>query len=367
MSTLIWTGGFDGGSRGNPGIGGAGWWVRDAIGSLVACGTVNCGDHATNNEAEYCGLLALLEFVRSDPRVPPDVSLKVQGDSKLVVEQIKYREGTRGVGWRCNAIGLRPLLAQVQATLAALPHPSVMVYHIPREFNKDADAMADHAIHTRATAIGGIELLNAARSGPGKTTVKGAANKPSCTAPAHCVSAPPPTTPARPPTTPARPPTTPARPPTTPALLPTTPARPPSPSPTRACRIKIRPGAAFDVWIGHDYFERGYELIGVGWGNPIRQMGKKQSNGRGGYRTAPTKAAEKRVHAYRRWLTHDQPTLLRRLANGELQDKILGCFCDLDYPCHGDVLLEIGNRPEMARAMLDALQQKQKDQLLLHT
>jgi hypothetical protein len=34
---------------------------------------------------------------------------------------------------------------------------------------------------------------------------------------------------------------------------------------------------------------------------------------------------------------------LREQARGELRGKDLACWCALDEPCHGDVLLEIAN------------------------
>jgi hypothetical protein len=48
------------------------------------------------------------------------------------------------------------------------------------------------------------------------------------------------------------------------------------------------------------------------------------------------------VRRYRDWL-HDQPDLLRRIADGELTGRALGCWC-APQPCHADVLAEEVNR-----------------------
>ena len=74
----------DGGSRGNPGP--AGWGVRieDGKGNLVEefCGSVGT---ATNNVAEYSGLLAALRWAR-DHGV---TALRVRSDSELLVKQMR--------------------------------------------------------------------------------------------------------------------------------------------------------------------------------------------------------------------------------------------------------------------------------------
>ncbi|HEV7628777.1 MAG TPA: reverse transcriptase-like protein, partial [Streptomyces sp.] len=75
----------DGGSRGNPGPAGYGAAVRDARTGEVLRETAEFIGIATNNVAEYRGLLAGLRAARE---LDPDASVLVRMDSKLVVEQM---------------------------------------------------------------------------------------------------------------------------------------------------------------------------------------------------------------------------------------------------------------------------------------
>ena len=69
----------------------------------------------------------------------------------------------------------------------------------------------------------------------------------------------------------------------------------------------------YDVYIGR----------GSKWGNPFRI-------GRDGTR-------KEVIQMYEKWLRRN-----KKLMNdiGELEDKILGCFCK-PLPCHGDVLVKL--------------------------
>ena len=78
----------DGGSRGNPGPAAYGALVRDAQTSKVLAAEGLPIRRATNNVAEYRGLIAGLEMARElDPTAP----LEVRMDSKLVIEQMTGR------------------------------------------------------------------------------------------------------------------------------------------------------------------------------------------------------------------------------------------------------------------------------------
>src|SRR5438270_11500670 len=75
----------DGGSRGNPGTAGYGAVVRDAVTGEVLAELSEAIGRATNNVAEYSGLLAGL---RAAGRLAPGAAAEVRMDSKLVVEQV---------------------------------------------------------------------------------------------------------------------------------------------------------------------------------------------------------------------------------------------------------------------------------------
>ncbi|GAB2942207.1 bifunctional RNase H/acid phosphatase [Micromonospora polyrhachis] len=127
----------DGGARGNPGPAGYGAVVRDAdTGEVLAERSESIGT-ATNNVAEYRGLIAGLEAAHEVGATEVDARM----DSKLVVEQMSGR-------WQIKNAGLRPLAAQA----AGLVHrfESVTFGWIPRERNRHADALANAAMDLAA-------------------------------------------------------------------------------------------------------------------------------------------------------------------------------------------------------------------------
>jgi probable phosphoglycerate mutase len=123
----------DGGARGNPGPAGYGAVVRDATTGEVLAERLGALGVATNNVAEYSGLIAGLTAAAE---LGAD-DVEVRMDSKLVVEQMAGR-------WKIKHPGLRPLAAQA-ATLVR-KFPSVRFTWIPRERNKRADALANAAM-----------------------------------------------------------------------------------------------------------------------------------------------------------------------------------------------------------------------------
>jgi broad specificity phosphatase PhoE/ribonuclease HI len=122
----------DGGSRGNPGPAGYGAVVKDQHGEVLLERYASLGV-TTNNVAEYTGLIAGLTAAADINATDVDVRM----DSKLVVEQMSGR-------WQIKNPGLRPLAAQA-ATLVGR-FASVTFDWIPRERNKDADALANRAM-----------------------------------------------------------------------------------------------------------------------------------------------------------------------------------------------------------------------------
>ena len=123
----------DGGSRGNPGPAGYGAVVIDpATGETLAEAAEFIGT-ATNNVAEYKGLVAGL---RAAHALDPQAQVRVRMDSKLVVEQMSGR-------WKIKHPDMKPLAAEAQRILP----PSQVTYEwIPRANNKHADRLANEAM-----------------------------------------------------------------------------------------------------------------------------------------------------------------------------------------------------------------------------
>jgi ribonuclease HI len=140
---------IDGGSRGNPGPAGYGVRVEDAHGDLLErfCGAVGV---ATNNVAEYKGLLAALEWAadRGHRRV------HVRSDSELLVRQMTGE-------YRVKNAGLQPLHTAARALMARIGH--VTYEHVRREANRDADLLANEAMDaasSTAASAGSEPTLN---------------------------------------------------------------------------------------------------------------------------------------------------------------------------------------------------------------
>ena len=122
----------DGGSRGNPGPAAAAAVLSAPDGEVVARDSVLIGV-ATNNVAEYRGLLLGLELARSQGAS----EVEVVNDSELVAKQVN------GV-YRVKHPDMRPLHAQAIAALKAFDHWKVR--SVPREQNAAADALVNEAL-----------------------------------------------------------------------------------------------------------------------------------------------------------------------------------------------------------------------------
>ncbi len=125
---------IDGGSRGNPGPAGIGVYFPGLARIAEYLGT------QTNNFAEYSALVLALKFAvsqRSD-------TLKVYSDSELVVKQIQG-------SYKVRNENIRPLYQSAIRWIALIPHFSIE--HVRREFNVDADGLANDAMDSRANLI----------------------------------------------------------------------------------------------------------------------------------------------------------------------------------------------------------------------
>lgn len=127
----------DGGSRGNPGPAGYGAVVLDAATGAVLAERSESVGVATNNVAEYSGLIAGLTAAR-------DLGARrvaVRMDSKLVVEQMNGR-------WQVKHPAMKPLAREAVELRRAFE--SVTFDWIPREQNTRADRLANEAMDRAA-------------------------------------------------------------------------------------------------------------------------------------------------------------------------------------------------------------------------
>lgn len=123
---------IDGGARGNPGPAGYGVRIENTSGEFVEefGGAIGI---ATNNVAEYRGLLAALAWaVQHRHR-----DLLVRSDSQLLVRQMLGQ-------YRVKHPGLQPLYQEARALAARVGR--VRFEHVRRERNPDADRLANQAM-----------------------------------------------------------------------------------------------------------------------------------------------------------------------------------------------------------------------------
>jgi ribonuclease HI len=120
---------IDGGARGNPGP--AGYGVRlESLDGMVIDELHGALGVATNNVAEYNGLLAALQWAvdHGERRV------HIRADSELLIRQMRGE-------YKVKNAGLQPLY--VRARLLAAQLDDVKFEHVRREFNKEADRLSN--------------------------------------------------------------------------------------------------------------------------------------------------------------------------------------------------------------------------------
>jgi ribonuclease HI len=130
---------IDGGARGNPGPAGYGVRIEDAGGTLIEELFGGLGI-ATNNVAEYNGLLAALKWAvdHGHERV------QIRADSELLVKQMRGE-------YKVKHAGLQPLVARARLLVAQLD--DVTFQHVRREQNKEADRLSNLGMDAAEAAL----------------------------------------------------------------------------------------------------------------------------------------------------------------------------------------------------------------------
>jgi tryptophan 2,3-dioxygenase/ribonuclease HI len=130
----------DGGARGNPGPAAAAAVVSAPDGRVLDQAAVTLG-HATNNVAEYRGLLLGLERAAALGATAVDIV----NDSELVAKQVNG-------DYRVKHADLKPLHAQAREALGAFDRWSIR--SVPRAENAAADALVNQALDGEEVAPG---------------------------------------------------------------------------------------------------------------------------------------------------------------------------------------------------------------------
>lgn len=128
---------FDGASKKNPGPAGFGAVIfDDATNAVVREITGYIGDHGTNNQAEYAGLVAGLAACKQ----MGILHVKVKGDSKLVINQVLHK-------WQVKNEVLQRY--HRKATDLIRSFASFEAEHVLRKFNTHADRLSNVAIEEK--------------------------------------------------------------------------------------------------------------------------------------------------------------------------------------------------------------------------
>ncbi len=140
---------IDGASRGNPGPAAYAVLIRDPEGKLVLELAKKLG-RDTNNVAEYYALLAALDFATTRGIA----ALRVRSDSELLVRQMQRR-------YKVKSADLKPLFERASILSRQLKY--FAIEHVPREQNRDADALANLALDSGPVNSASLEVK---REGP---------------------------------------------------------------------------------------------------------------------------------------------------------------------------------------------------------
>lgn len=133
---------FDGASKNNPGIAGCGYFIEISNGKIF--NGYNFLGTATNNEAEYQGIINGIKFLEKYRNEIGNIEeITVKGDSKLVIEQMKGN-------WKVKASNLIPLWKE--ANILIKKFNKVNFVHIDRSLNYIADGLANIAIKNQASS-----------------------------------------------------------------------------------------------------------------------------------------------------------------------------------------------------------------------
>lgn len=137
---------FDGGSRGNPGVAAGAAVLMLEDGRSFSCSQYF--QRATNNEAEYTGLIIGLEKAQALGLT----SLEIRGDSQLVINQVKG-------DWKVKSESLRPFYERACRLIAQFDY--IRYQWIERAKNHLADAAANQCMNEGKSSV-----LEAASASP---------------------------------------------------------------------------------------------------------------------------------------------------------------------------------------------------------
>ena len=144
---------IDGGARGNPGPAGYGVYIERPDGAIEELyGGLGI---ATNNVAEYNGLLAALKWTIDNGHR----RLHIRADSELLVKQMRGE-------YKVKNPGLQPLAARARVMVGQLDE--VTFEHVRREHNTDADRLSNVGMDEAEQALRDPQRASSGPPGQGE-------------------------------------------------------------------------------------------------------------------------------------------------------------------------------------------------------
>lgn len=123
----------DGGSRGNPGNAAYGWLLFDPNNKLVTFDAKYLGI-ATNNLAEYEGILAAIRFVSKNKAKLGISNLLCHLDSELIVKQLNGEYSVKDATLKNYYLEIKELVKNID---------TVEFKHVERKLNAHADKLVN--------------------------------------------------------------------------------------------------------------------------------------------------------------------------------------------------------------------------------
>lgn len=128
----------DGGSRGNPGPAAVGVQIQDETGKVLKEVTEFLGN-ATNNFAEYQGVLVALQTLKSlYGKKTKEMDFEIRMDSELIKKQLNHE-------YQVKEPGLVPFFIEIH-NLRVAHFPNLTLTHVLREKNKEADRLVNECL-----------------------------------------------------------------------------------------------------------------------------------------------------------------------------------------------------------------------------
>lgn len=128
----------DGGARGNPGPSAVGVYVVTEAGEVVKEAKQSIGN-ATNNFAEYNAVMVGLQTLKQlYGKATKTMQFEICLDSELVKKQLNAE-------YQIKEPGLVPMFIEIH-NLRVANFPNLILTHIPREKNKEADRLVNEAL-----------------------------------------------------------------------------------------------------------------------------------------------------------------------------------------------------------------------------